>query len=142
MDTQATNLNTSSRLLEEGQSIVIPSHRVIPVSIISSSKMSQKIRLLLDSMVQPQQQPSSGSKKTKVKPAVIALHANADVASKLISIVELAKRQIEKDEGKWYQYSTVDGRLIVRKQKSVQKTNSGHVAAGKGSNQQDHRLND
>ncbi|MCJ1313442.1 hypothetical protein MMC25_007120 [Agyrium rufum] len=81
----------------------------ICMSIISSSKMEQKIRTLLGHM------SKFSFAKTNARPGVVVLHAKAPVASKLCSIVEIAKQTIQKEKGQWYQYSRVHGELTELK---------------------------
>ncbi|KAH0144968.1 hypothetical protein KCU67_g12854, partial [Aureobasidium melanogenum] len=46
------------------------------------------------------------------KPAIVALHAKAPVANKLISIVEIAKRELKENGLKIYQYNALASELI------------------------------
>ena len=73
------------------------------MSILSSSKIEQKTRTLLVHL----EKFSVGD--TQAKPEVIVLHSKAPVASKMVSIVEIAKREIQKIDGKWWQYSRLHG---------------------------------
>ena len=73
------------------------------MSIISSSKIKQKTHTLLAHLER------SGVADTHAKPEVIVLHSKAPAASKMVSIVEIAKREIQKGEGKWWQYSKLHG---------------------------------
>ena len=57
----------------------------------------------------------------KSKPGVIVLHARSNVVSKLITVVEIAKREVEQENGKWFQYSRVWGELCEFKEKQKQK---------------------
>lgn len=53
-----------------------------------------------------------GEKNTKHPeslPNVVVLHAKAAVASKLISIVEIVKREAERRGESWFQYTVVEG---------------------------------
>ena len=73
------------------------------MSIISSSKIEQKTRTLLMHL------EKFNVADAQAKPEVIVLHSKAPVASKMVSIVEIAKREIQKSEGKWWQYSRLHG---------------------------------
>lgn len=79
-------------------------HDLTTMSIISSSQIQQKVKRVLEILaVYPTVPPAKSN--------VVMLHAKAVVASKMISIVEIAKREIGKNEGKWFQYSTVEQQL-------------------------------
>ena len=71
------------------------------MSIISSSKINQKVRALISHMER------FSFADLNAKPGVVILHAKANVASKMISVVEIAKRQIEEEKGRWWQYCGV-----------------------------------
>ncbi|KAL9123942.1 MAG: hypothetical protein Q9217_006679 [Psora testacea] len=47
----------------------------------------------------------------KSEPAIVVLYARAAVASKMISIVEIVKKEVEKEGGRWWQYSKLEGRV-------------------------------
>ena len=76
------------------------------MSIISSSKMEQKVRNLLLRT----KKPAEGG-----KPGIVILTAKADVASKLVGIVEIAKRQIKEEGGQWWQYSKLHSHIVELK---------------------------
>ncbi len=78
------------------------------MSIVSSSKMEQKVRNLLLRT----KRLSEGT-----KPGVVILTAKADVASKMVGIVEIAKRTIRQEGGKWWQYSKLHSQVIELKKK-------------------------
>ena len=77
------------------------------MSIQTSSKIEQKVRVLIAHLSR------FNFLDREAKPGVVALHARANAASKLISVVEIAKRDIEAQPkgGKWYQYSRVSAEL-------------------------------
>ena len=59
---------------------------------------------------------SSGSSSTteegeqgKRKPCIVRLHANAKAASKLISVVEIVKREFKTSQAPCFQYTSVEG---------------------------------
>ena len=81
------------------------------MSIISSSKIEQKVRSLLQHL------EKFHSADTNAKPGVVALHAKSSVASKLVSIVEIAKKNVAKEGGKWWQYSRLHGQKMDLKEK-------------------------
>ena len=82
------------------------------MSIISSVKIEQKVRSLLAHM------DRFNHVDVHCKSGVVALHAKANVAQKMISIVEIAKRGIENTGGHWWQYSRChsDLRELVEKE--------------------------
>ena len=81
----------------------------ITMSIVSSSSIQQKVRSLLDHMAK------FSFADTKAKPGIVMLRAKGVVAAKMISIVEIAKREIEKERGKWWQYSGVHAEITELK---------------------------
>lgn len=82
----------------------------VTMSIISSSRIQQKVRSLLNHMAKFSFADTNG------KPGVVILRAKGDVAAKMISIVEIAKREIEKERGKWWQYSGVHAEVTELKE--------------------------
>lgn len=89
------------------------------MSILSSAKISERVeRLLLRvehfSFADP-----------KSKPGVVVLRAKSDVASKMVSIVEIARQEIERNKGKWWQYSKLDGQLTELTVKQAKRRDGG-----------------
>ena len=85
------------------------------ISILSSSKVESRVRNLL------QRVGKFTFTETKSKPGVAILNSKAPVASKLISIIEIAKTDIQQQGGKWWQYSKLQSKLselAVNKQAS------------------------
>ena len=76
------------------------------MSIISSSKIELKVRNLQRRL------EKFSFADTKAKPQVIALHAKAPVVSKMVTIVQIVKRNIEKEKNKWWQYSKLHGQIM------------------------------
>ena len=76
-------------------------YHVIPMSILSSAKMTGRVRLILERI-----RPVSLTEDKK-RPTVVALRAKLAVAGKMISIVEIAKNNIQETGGQWWQYSTM-----------------------------------
>ena len=89
------------------------------MSIISSSKIEQKVRNLLLRI------GKLTSDETKAKPGVVILHAKAKVASKMVSMVEIAKQAIENEKGTWWQYSKLDGEVGELKRKQGRRVGGG-----------------
>ena len=89
------------------------------MSIISSSKLESKIRTLL------QHVSSFDFADTKTKPGVAILSAKASVASKLCSIVEIAKKAIIQEKGTWWQYNKLHGEFMQLKTKQPKRVGGG-----------------
>ena len=88
---------------------------LVTMSIVSSSSIYQKVRSVLDHMVK------FSFADPRAKPGVLILHAKGNVAGKMISIVEIAKREIEKERGSWWQYSGVHTEITDLKELQVTK---------------------
>ncbi|MCJ1454966.1 hypothetical protein MMC28_005319 [Mycoblastus sanguinarius] len=89
------------------------------MSILSSSKIEQKVRNLLLRV------GSFNFADTKARPGIVILHAKANVASKMVSIVEIAKKIIQEENGKWWQYSKLEGQILELKARQAKRTGSG-----------------
>lgn len=89
------------------------------MSIISSSKIESRVRKLL------QHVSHFSFVDTKNKPGVVILHAKASVAGKMCSIVEIAKKAVIEEKGKWWQYSKLHGELMDLKPKPVKRSGGG-----------------
>ena len=76
---------------------------LVGMLIKSSSKMQQKVRTLLGLLSQNE----AGVDGRKLN--VMVLRATATCASKLIAIVEIAKRELGHEQVKWWQYSNLSG---------------------------------
>ncbi|MCJ1279098.1 hypothetical protein MMC21_006922 [Puttea exsequens] len=98
-------------------------YEISTMSIISSSKMEHRVRNLLE---RASKAPASD---VKAKPGVVVLHAYGNVAGKMISIVEIAKKQIEKENGQWWQYSKLHSEKKPFKPKQRRKRAAGEVMA-------------
>ena len=83
------------------------------MSILSSSKIEQKVRNLL---LRVSKFNFAG---IKANPGIVVLHAKAEAAGKMVSIVEIAKQEIQKEIGKWYQYSKLHGETMELKVKET-----------------------
>ena len=82
-----------------------------PMSIISSSKMEHKIRNVLERI------GKFRLNNAKAKPGVVILHSQARNASKMVTIAELSKREIEKEKDRWWQYTKLESQVIEMKAK-------------------------
>lgn len=78
--------------------------------IISSSHIQQKVSRVLELLSVKQKE------KGKERPSVVMLHAKAACACKMISIAEIAKREVGKEGGKWFEYCVVGGVVVERKE--------------------------
>ena len=90
----------------------------VTMSIVSSARIEQKVRSLLSHLAR------FSFADPKAKPGVVILHAKASVAGKMISVIEIAKRNIEKERGKWWQYSSVHGEITELKEKMTKAPHS------------------
>ncbi|KAG9668081.1 hypothetical protein KCU99_g9999, partial [Aureobasidium melanogenum] len=78
-------------------------YTLLQLSVISSSSISNRTTSLIAHIK---------STPADSKPAIVALHAKAPVANKLISIVEIAKRELKENGLKIYQYNALASELI------------------------------
>ena len=93
------------------------------MSILSSSKIEQKVRNLLLRVSR------FNFVDIKAKPGIVVLHAKAEAAGKMVSIVEIAKQEIQKENGKWYQYSKLHGEIMELKAKETKPRGGGKTLA-------------
>ena len=93
------------------------------MSIISSSKIETKVKTLL-ARVAAFSWATPGA-----KPNVVVLSAKAGVANKMISVVEIAKRELEAEGAKWWQYSRVHSQITELKEKTSKGTDGGKTLA-------------
>lgn len=100
------------------------SYNVNTMQIISSSKMSAKIARSLDTLVLGKINLAD----VKCKPGLVVMHSKAATASKLVSVVEVVKRELAgKDgKGKWYQYNALGETMVVIPRKQPSSTESGN----------------
>jgi len=92
---------------------------ITSMSIISSSKVETKVKTLLTRLGNFSWADKDG------KPAIVVLSAKAGVAGKMVSVVEIAKREIEAQGAKWWQYSRVYGQTTELKEKPSKGTDGG-----------------
>ena len=93
------------------------------MSILSSSKIEQKVRNVLLRV------SKFDFADVKAKPGIVVLHAKADVAGKMVSIVEIAKQEIQKEKRGWYQYSKLHGEIMQLKEKQPKRSGGGKTLA-------------
>jgi hypothetical protein len=101
---------------------LMSSYTVTTMQIISSSKMSSKITRALSAFSFAAKEP---------KPNVVMLYAKAPVVAKMISVVEVVKREVERSnggKGKWFQYNRLDESMSVypRKPRASSQPNSNN----------------
>ncbi|KAI9643092.1 hypothetical protein NHQ30_008827 [Ciborinia camelliae] len=76
-----------------------PAHQTTHLSILSSSQIQKKVSRILSIL--------GTFSFSDPSPHVVLLSAKAPVGCKLISIAEIAKRELAKSGKKWYQYNVV-----------------------------------
>ncbi|PMD27446.1 hypothetical protein NA56DRAFT_590873 [Hyaloscypha hepaticicola] len=116
----STNANAGSRVLTGLEN----THNITTMSIISSSHIQQKVTRALDILSEYPAVPPA-------KPKVVMLYSKAAVASKMITIAEIVKREIAKAGGKWYQYNKLNKVVEEKVEKAgsakKEKSTSGNV---------------
>jgi len=80
-------------------------HTITSMNIISSSHIQQKVTRILEILATFSFVPGS-------KPNIILLTSKASVASKMISIAEIAKRELAQKGNKWFQYNVIEARTV------------------------------
>ncbi|KAK4695602.1 hypothetical protein P7C71_g2188, partial [Lecanoromycetidae sp. Uapishka_2] len=93
------------------------------MSILSSAKIEVKVRNVLFRV------GKFSFADIEAKPGIVILHAYANCANKMVSIVEIAKGEIQKEKGKWYQYSKLEGELKPLKMTQSKKDREGKTIA-------------
>ncbi|TVY68877.1 hypothetical protein LSUE1_G005532 [Lachnellula suecica] len=87
-------------------------HDVQFMNIISSSQIEKKVTAALNHL-------STYPAVPPAKPSVVMLHSKGKVASKLITVIEVAKREIAAGGGKWFQYNVIEAVLEEKKEEKV-----------------------
>ncbi|KAL2071609.1 hypothetical protein VTL71DRAFT_12844 [Oculimacula yallundae] len=114
------------------------------MSVISSSNISKKVSRILE-ILSPQSHSKEGGGDAKDKGKgkvmgkdVVMLYAKAPVACKLVSIVEIVKREVAKEGGKWFAYCGV-GEVVAPRAALIspplgkeKKKGSGHFEDSEG----------
>lgn len=93
---------------------------LIRLSVISSSSITARTSTLINHLSSP--------KTDAARPAVVSLHAKAAVANKLISIVEIAKRELTAKSEKLYQYSALASEIVPLKKANKPINQNGAAA--------------
>ncbi|KAI5860218.1 hypothetical protein GGS23DRAFT_240297 [Durotheca rogersii] len=111
-------------------------------SVISSYKIRKKVTSILRQLVAPPPNEADGLATASAAPAATAkvavLRAKASDASKLISIAEIAKRELEKGDlggsDRWFQYIALGEQLAETPRRErdavVEETKLGGAGAG------------
>jgi len=95
---------TQDRLLEPHEAFLAKlrgKYDVHILSVISSSKIEQRVTRLLEHL--SQFHPSDMS----VLPGVVMVHARSPDAPKLVSVIEIVRLRVHQSGQKWYQYNRV-----------------------------------
>lgn len=89
---------------------VLKTHRVVEFSVTTSSEMTKKVTRLLSLLA------TINFTDRNCKPVMALVRADGPAAGKAISVVEIAKAELERQNTRWYQYSTVSShtKLIPR----------------------------
>lgn len=82
------------------------SHNLVHLNVSSAHQISNRTSAVI-SRLSPSEQPSDGQKTV-----VVTLTAKAKAAGKLISIVEIAKRELKNEGVKCFQYTALSSALI------------------------------
>ncbi|KAL6714992.1 hypothetical protein ACLMJK_007252 [Lecanora helva] len=117
---QAVDMSTEALPLEVQH--LAGKYNFSTMSILSSSKIESRVRNLLD------RTGDFSFAKPDGKPGIVILTAKADIASKMGSVVEIAKAQIEKDEGRYWQYNKLHPELVTRKPKKTERSEGRTLA--------------
>lgn len=97
------------------------------MSVISSSKISHKVKNLLERVER------FSFANVNTKPGIVFLQAKASVVSKLISIVEIAKTDIAKRGGKWHTYSKLRREILEIAEEQRKQSQHGRPLVNVGS---------
>ena len=113
--------NTSSHHLPPEVRHLSSKYDFTMMSILSSAKINEKVEKLLLRV------EKFSFADPKSKPGIVVLHAKSEVASKMVSIVQIARQDIERHNGKWWQYSKLDGQVAELKTKAVKRKDNGRT---------------
>ncbi|KAI4099263.1 MAG: hypothetical protein LQ339_006055 [Xanthoria mediterranea] len=93
------------------------------ISIVSSSKIHTKVNNLIACV------EKFTFANVSAKPGIVVLQAQGASASKMISVVEIAKADIGKRGGKWYEYSKLHSELLEYREKQRRRPQDGRTLA-------------
>lgn len=91
---------------------VSTTHSVATLSIISSSNIQTRVTRILSHL------SSFDFSNSSPKPPVVQLVAKPGCANKLISVVEIVKRELSKQGNQWYQYNGVESKTVEVQRKA------------------------
>ncbi|KAI1750774.1 hypothetical protein F4782DRAFT_232796 [Xylaria castorea] len=126
-------------------------------SVISSSKIQQRVTAMLRHLTPPTQSSSTESSSTEPPPdtatsktRVSILRAKATEAGKLVSIAEIAKREIEEEQpagsdgkaSRWFQYIALGEELIQKPRNEGNTIIEETVLGGPNADKRDHDEDD
>jgi hypothetical protein len=89
-------------------------YNITTMSIISSSHIQQKVTRAIEVLA------TNPTIPPHPKPKILKLYAKAPVASKMITVVEIVKRELEKRSEEWLQYNVV-GQVMAERKEDVKK---------------------
>jgi hypothetical protein len=127
-DTKATTCQEDTTVIPQSDPLGLLSKlrascNVTDISVISSTQIKPKVSKILETL-----SAFSFVALAHIKPNVISARAKGPVASKMITIIEIAKREIAKAGGKWYQYSSLSQVVEEKKEKkSEAMKGKGHI---------------
>ncbi len=93
------------------------------ISIVSSSKIHTKVNNLIARV------EKFTFANVSAKPAIVVLRAQGACASKMISVVEIAKTDIGNRGGKWYEYCKLHSELLKYREKQRRQPQDGRTLA-------------
>ena len=107
LDTSLEDSSTSSATLPSRLKHLTSKYSFAQMTVKSGVKIEKKVRTLIEFMSRFSYLDPS------IKPGIVALRADSASVNKLISVVEIAKREIEAIErgGKWWQYNELDSEV-------------------------------
>jgi len=89
------------------------SHKLTTMSIITSSSIEKKVTKILETLA------SFSFAAPVARPNVIMIYSKGSSASKMVTVIEIAKREIAQAGGSWYQYNGVEGSKVIQKEKPL-----------------------
>ena len=88
--------------MEVNEAALLQKYYLVKLQVAGSTQISKSTTIIISNLGTP---PSNG------KPVIVVLTAKARYANKLISIVEIAKRELVAIETKNYQYNTLSSEM-------------------------------
>lgn len=95
-----------------------PRFNFTSMSILSSSKIEQKVRHLITRTRLPTTTTTTNDAgDSKPKAGVVVLCAKGNCIAKMVSVVEIAKRVIQEEGKRWFEYCALEGEVTDLKVK-------------------------